>query len=76
VVNGAEGVGQVVTGLVASGRSIYDALLSAVPGAVPLASTDEVALVQNRELAVAPDAVVNADQQDGDVRGPRLRPAP
>jgi uncharacterized membrane protein YqiK len=41
VVNGAEGVGQVVTGLVASGRSIYDALLSAVPGTAPLPSSLE-----------------------------------
>ncbi len=41
VVNGAEGVGQVVTGLVASGRSIYDALLSSVPGAVPLAQSGD-----------------------------------
>jgi len=32
IVNGADGVGQVVTGLVASGRSIYDALLSTIPG--------------------------------------------
>jgi hypothetical protein len=51
-------------------------LLSAVPGAVPLASADEVALVPSRELATAPDGAVHADQQDGDVRGPRLRPAP
>jgi uncharacterized membrane protein YqiK len=42
VVNGAEGVGQVVTGLVASGRSIYDALLASVPGAVPLPQLGDV----------------------------------
>jgi uncharacterized membrane protein YqiK len=36
VVNGADGLGQVVTGLVASGRSIYDALLSTVPGSSAL----------------------------------------
>lgn len=36
VVNGADGVGQVVTGLVASSRSIYDALLAAVPSVSPV----------------------------------------
>jgi flotillin len=36
VVNGVDGVGQVVTGLVASGRSIFDALMTSVPGVSPL----------------------------------------
>jgi uncharacterized membrane protein YqiK len=34
IVNGAEGMGQVVTGLVASAHSIYDTLLSTIPGSV------------------------------------------
>jgi hypothetical protein len=55
VVNGAEGVGQVVTGLVASGRSIYDALLSTVPGVVPLASADPVD-ADRKELPAPPSA--------------------
>src|ERR1700722_3641134 len=42
VVNGTDGIGQVVTGLVASGRSIYDALLSTVPGTTALPPTGAV----------------------------------
>jgi flotillin len=41
VVNGVDGVGQVVTGLVASGRSIFDALMTSVPGVSPLEAPAE-----------------------------------
>jgi uncharacterized membrane protein YqiK len=71
VVNGAEGVSQVVTGLVASGRSIYDALLSTVPGTAPLpaavepASADAVVVVPSETLGTK---AVGHDG-DGDGRG-------
>jgi len=73
VVNGAEGVGQVVTGLVASGRSIYDALLSAVPGTVPLASAGEAAELEAEDLSRAPEVAAGPPRHDGDSRGARLR---
>ena len=73
VVNGAEGVGQVVTGLVASGRSIYDALLSAVPGTVPLPSTGDVTELEAEIVPRTPEAPAAPPQHDGDSRGARLR---
>jgi|HubBroStandDraft_1064217.scaffolds.fasta_scaffold20773_4 flotillin len=75
VVNGAEGVSQVVTGLVASGRSIYDALLSTVPGTAPLpaavepASADAVVVVPSE--TVGTKAVGHDGDGDGRGRGRR-----
>jgi uncharacterized membrane protein YqiK len=66
VVNGAEGVGQVVTGLVASGRSIYDALLSAVPGTVPLPPPVDVAVLESKGLASPADPPTGPTQENGD----------
>lgn len=59
VVNGADGIAQVATGLVASGRSIYDALLSTVPGATALPRTDIATEQAIDELTVpsAPNGV-------------------
>jgi uncharacterized membrane protein YqiK len=53
VVNGADGIGQVVTGLVASGRSIYDALLTSVPGATALRPTGAVVDLTPDEAAAS-----------------------
>ena len=63
VVNGAEGVGQVVTGLVASGRSIYDALLSAVPGAVPLPESAEMTQSGSGEPISSPELPAASPQE-------------
>jgi flotillin len=74
VVNGAEGVGQVVTGLVASGRSIYDALLSAVPGTVPLPQAAELTQSESGESLFASEPVASATQEDDSAsRGATLR---
>jgi uncharacterized membrane protein YqiK len=74
VVNGAEGVGQLVTGLVASSRSIYDALLSTVPGVVPLESSADVARSDTKELTSSSEVPVGTPQQhDGDSGGATRR---
>jgi uncharacterized membrane protein YqiK len=73
VVNGAEGVGQVVTGLVASGRSIYDALLSTVPGTAPLPATVEVTAVASPPVVTAVEKVESSPVRDGDGRAARPR---
>ena len=75
VVNGAEGVGQVVTGLVASGRSIYDALLSTVPGTAPLPPAVEVTAAPNPPPVPPATTVESAPVRDGDGRGARPRGA-
>jgi uncharacterized membrane protein YqiK len=73
VVNGAEGVGQVVTGLVASGRSIYDALLSTVPGAAPLPAAVEVVAAPSPPPVPPAATVESSPVRDGDGRGTRPR---
>jgi flotillin len=74
VVNGAEGVGQVVTGLVASGRSIYDALLSTVPGGASLPSAADMTNSDKRQPSSPPELSKDATpQHDGDSRGSKLR---
>ena len=74
VVNGAEGVGQVVTGLVASGRSIYDALLSTVPGADPLPRSTETTQSGISEPIPSSELPAGTPQEhDGDSRGSRIR---
>jgi len=64
VVNGADGVGQVVTGLVASGRSIYDALLSAVPGTVPLPQAGQLTQSKSGESLFASEPAPGTPQED------------
>jgi uncharacterized membrane protein YqiK len=57
VVNGADGLGQVMTGLVASGRSIYDTLLSTIPNAPVLSGAGSSALPGGEEpVVVSTDA--------------------
>jgi hypothetical protein len=66
-------VGQVVTGLVASGRSIYDALLSTVPGTAPLPATVEVTAVASPPVVTAVEKVESSPVRDGDGRAARPR---
>jgi uncharacterized membrane protein YqiK len=69
VVNGAEGVSQVVTGLVASGRSIYDALLATVPGTAPLPPAVEAGAAGAVVVVPSETRGTTAVGHDGDGRG-------
>jgi uncharacterized membrane protein YqiK len=73
VVNGAEGVGQVVTGLVASGRSIYDALLSTVPGTTALPRLPDAAAPAVKELKSSPPPPAPTPHPDGGTRATGTR---
>jgi flotillin len=64
VVNGVDGVGQVVTGLVASGRSIFDALMTSVPGVSPLeAPTDADATAMSSIPVAVPSTEESENRQ-------------
>ena len=43
ILNGAEGIGQLITGLVAQSRAVYEAVLGAVPNHEPSADDDPAA---------------------------------
>jgi hypothetical protein len=57
--------------LVASGRSIYDALLSAVPGTVPLPPPLDVALLESKPLPSPPEPSKGPPQENGDAPASR-----
>jgi uncharacterized membrane protein YqiK len=73
VVNGADGVGQVMTGLVASGRSIYDALLAGVPGATALPRTGPAVVPAIKERNASSPTLTETPNHDGETRPARPR---